>query len=220
MRPRNTIILAVILIALLGYVYVMQSRNGGQLAAQNTPSPTPIPLFSFVTDNATQLQLKDLVKNQTVLVSRQGSTWHMTQPKDSATDPLRIQSALGTLANLEATRVLTNVSELSAFGLITGTLEARVTMSDTTTLDLFVGNPTIDNTANYALKNGDKTQVYLIDNSNVVALQDLLTNPPYPPTATPTPLPTLTPTNTPTITPTPGPGTPSVTPLPSPSPTP
>ncbi len=218
MRLRNTIILAVILIALLGYVYFTQSRNGGQTSAQTTPSPTPIAMFNFVTDNVTQFQVTDLAKNQTVVVSRQGDTWHMQQPKDSATDPLRIQTALGTLADLEATRVLTNVNDLSAFGLITGTIETRLTISNTTPIVLKLGNDTIDQSATYAIKNNDQSQIYLVGSSAVQVLKDLVGNPPYPPTATPTPLPTLTPTSTPTLTPTPGPGTPSATPPPSPTP--
>jgi Domain of unknown function (DUF4340) len=218
MKLRNTIILAVLLLVLLGYAYYVQARGGGSATAQATPSATPVAMFDFVTDNANKFQVTDVQTNQSVVVTRQGDTWHMQQPKDSATDPLRIASALSDVAHLNATRVLTNATDLSAFGLITGTIEARVTMSDTTQYVLKIGDDTVDHTASYALKNDDKSKVYLIDPSTATTLRDFVANPPYPPTATPTPLPTLTPTATPTSTPTPGPGTPSVTPAPSPTP--
>ncbi len=196
----------------------MQSQGASPSAAQGTPVPTPVPVLDVVTDTVSKFQVTDLRKNQAVQVTRQGSTWHMEQPKDSATDPDKISATLGTIAHLEATRVLTDVSDLSAYGLITGTIEARVTLSDTTQYVLKLGDETIDKTASYALKGDDKSKVYLVDTSVATTLQDFVDLPPYPPTATPTPLPTLTPSVTPTMTPTPGPGTPSATPEASPTP--
>ncbi len=218
MQLRNTIILLVVLVVLLGIAFYTQARGVGSSLAQGTPVPTPSPVLDFLTDNVTQFQVADLQKNQTVSVKRQGNTWHMDQPKDSATDPDRISTALGTIAHLTASRVLTNVTDLSAYGLITGTIEARITLSDTTQYVLKLGDETIDKTESYALKGDDKSKVYLIESSVATTLQDFVSTPPYPPTATPTPLPTLTPSETPTQTPTPGPGTPSVTPAPSATP--
>jgi hypothetical protein len=202
MDRRNTIILVVLFLALLvGYLYLTQSRPSGTAQPSGTPSATPAPVFDFLTDNAVKFQVSDLHQNQTVVVTRQGQGWHMEQPKDSATDPVRIGDALDSIAHLDATRVLTNTSDLSGYGLITPTIEVRVTMSDTTQSVLQIGDATLDNSDYYALKGGDK-QVYLISSSTVDTLRTYLDLPPYPPTVTLTPLPTLTPSITPTVTPT------------------
>ncbi len=214
MRLRNTIILVVVLVILLGYVVYTQNTGTAQPKAQTTPEPTPVAMFDVVTDNVGKFQVTDLQKNQTVLVTREGNGWHMQQPKDSATDPDKINRTLVDMANLEATRVLTDVTDLSAYGLITGTLQATTTLSDTTQYALKLGDETIDQTAVYALKGDDKSKVYVLDTTILTALHDFVDLPPYPPTATPTPLPSPTPSITPTATPTPGPGTPSATPEP------
>jgi Domain of unknown function (DUF4340) len=199
MNRRNTIILVVIFVALAGYVYFIQSRNPAGSLASTTPSATPATVFDFLTDNAVKFQVSDLHKNQTVVVTRQGQDWHMQQPKDSAADPVRIGDALDSVAHLDATRVLTNTTDLSAYGLITPTIEVRVTMSDTTQSLLQIGDATLDKSDYYALKGGDK-QVYLISSSTIDTLRNYLDDPPYPPTPTLTPLPTLTPSPTPTAT--------------------
>lgn len=201
MNRNTTIILLVIFIALAGYVYFVQPRTAGTATPSGTPSATPAPVFDFLTDNVTKFQVTDLQKKETVDVTRQGAdNWHMDQPKDSATDPLRVADALGSIAHLEATRVLTKTTDLSAYGLVTMTIEARVTMSDTTQYVLQIGDPTLDKSDYYALKGGDKT-VYLIASSTVDTLRNYLDQPPYPPTPTLTPLPTLTPSATPAVTP-------------------
>lgn len=218
MDLRKTLILAAIFVALGGYAIFIQFRNPATSQALPTPSATPVPVFNFLTDNVSKLQASDLKKNQTVVVTRQGDGWRMEQPKDSPTDPVRIGDALGSIAHLEATRVFTNVADLAAYGLITPTIEARVTMSDTTQYVLQIGDETPEQSGYYALKGGDK-QVYLVSTSVFQTLTDYIDNPPYPPTPTLTPLPTLTPSSTPTVTPTGTITPPSSTPTTATSPT-
>lgn len=209
MNRRNTIILVIVFVALAGYAYYIQSRGPVSSQASATPSATPATVFEFLTDNAVKFQVSDLHQNQTVVVSRQGEGWHMEQPKDSATDSSRVGVALDTIAHMDAVRVLTSTVELSAYGLVTPTIEVRVTMSDTTQSVLQIGDATADKANYYALKGGDK-QVYLISSSSVDTFRNYLDLPPYPPTPTLTPLPTLTPSSTPTVTATAG--TPQATP--------
>ncbi len=209
MRLRNTIILLVILIVLLGIAFYSQSQNPSSAVAQSTPSPSPVPVFQITSDKVSQFQVSDPQKNQTVLVVRQGQDWRMQQPKDSATDPLRVEGAITNLTQLDATRVLTNVTDLGPFGLITPTIEARMVLSDSTQYVIKIGKNTLDSNSSYALKGDDKSTVYLIPVSVSTVLSDFVNTPPYPPTATPSPMPSLTPT----MTPTPG-GTPSPSPTP------
>ena len=215
---RKTLILLVIFAALVGIAFFIQSRNPATSQALPTPSATPVPVFSFLTDNVSKFQASDLKKSQTVVVARQGDSWHMEQPKDSATDPVRIGDALGSIAHLEATRVFTDVADLGAYGLITPTIEARVTMSDTTQFVLQIGDAAPDQSGYYALKGGDK-QVYLVSSTLFQTLTDFVDNPPYPPAPTLTPLPTLPPSATPTVTPTGTITPPSATPTAAASPT-
>jgi hypothetical protein len=171
-----------------------------------------VALSDLSVGNVTAFQVTNLENNQTVQVTLQGKDWHMQQPKDSATDPDKIESTISTVAHVEATRVLTDVADLSAYGLITGTIRATMTLSDTTQFVLKLGNSTIDNSSSYALKGDDKSKIYVIDSSVAAMLKDFVDMPPYPPTATPTLPPSPTPGVTPTVSSTLAPAAPTPTP--------
>ncbi len=213
MKLRNTIILLVVLVVLGGYAWYISNNNVAPItgAATGTPAPTPVVMFDVVTDKVNKFQVTDLKKNLTVSVTRQGDNWHMDQPKDSDTDLLKIDSTLSQLSHLEATRVLTNTTDLGQFGLTSPSIQATMVLTDSTQFVLKIGDETPDKADYYALKGDDKT-VYLISASIGQALIDYLDQPPYPPTPTPTPLPSLTPTATPP----PGTGTPEATATPTP----
>ncbi len=211
MKLRNTIILLVILAALGGYAWYISNNNVPPVTGGSTPVPTPVVIFDFVTDNVNRFQVTDTKTNQTVSVARQGSDWHMSQPKDSPTDSIAVAGTLSQLAHLEATRVLTNTTDLGQYGLTSPAIQAQMTLSDTTQYVLKIGDATPDKADYYALKGSDN-QVYLIPASVQQALTQYLSNPPFPPTVTPTPLPTLPATATPP----PGTGTPESTATPTP----
>ncbi len=214
MKLRNTVILLVIVAALGGYAWYISNNEVQPLTGPTrTPVPTPVVMFEIPTDSVTKFQVTDNKKNQTVSVSRQGQDWHMDQPKDSATDSIKILGAIADVANLSATRALTNTADLSQYGLTNPSIVATLTLSDTTQYVLKIGDATPDQADYYALK-GDDKQVYLVAASTEQGLADFISNPPFPPTITPTPLPSLTPTATP------GPGTPTATPPASDTPAP
>ncbi|MGB8646132.1 MAG: DUF4340 domain-containing protein [Anaerolineae bacterium] len=216
MKFRNTIILLVLLIAVGGYAwYISQNQVTPFTGARNTPVPTPVNVFDVSTDSVTKFQVTDTKKNLTVSVTRQGQDWHMDQPKDSATDTIKILGAIGDLAHLDATRVLTNTTDLSQYGLDNPAIIATMTLSNTSQSVLKIGNATPDQGDYYALK-GNDNQVYLVSAATHQGLADFLSDPPFPPTVTPTPLPTLPDTPTPA----PGTGTPTASGTPAPAATP
>ncbi|MGE5138437.1 MAG: DUF4340 domain-containing protein [Rudaea sp.] len=218
MNRRNTVILVVVFLVLAGYAYWTQFReqSTGNLAG-STPLPTPVVIFDFNSDSVNGFAVTDVATKENVVVSKQGTDWTMEQPKQGPAESVKVASAIAPLAHLDASRVLTGTTDLSAFGLITGTIEARLTLTNTQQITFKVGDATPDNAGYYFLKGGEQ-QVYIVATYIVDGLKEFLTSPPYTPTPTFTPLPTLTPTMTPTITPTPGPGTPTVAPAPSPTP--
>ena len=111
------------------------------------------------------------------------------------------------LASLKASRVLTDVTNLGQYGLITPTLEARIVMSDSKQYAITIGGKTPDTRSYYAMYTGDNTRVFLIDAPSIDAVKGWLDTPPYEPTPVPTntPMPTPVETPTPTATETPKP---------------
>ena len=196
MKLRNTIILVVVFVALAGYAYYLTRNPSTASTAQTTPVPTPVTMFDFTSDQVTKFVVTDLKNKQAVSVTHQGQDWHMDQPKDSATDSIKILGTIANISHLTASRVLTNTSDLAQYGLTSPSIEASMTLSDTTQAVLRIGDATVDKQDYYAQK-GNDPQVYLIASSVQQSLADFIKNPPYPPTPTPTPLPTLTPTATP-----------------------
>ncbi|MGE5139271.1 MAG: DUF4340 domain-containing protein [Rudaea sp.] len=196
MKLRNTIILVVVFVALAAYAYYLTRNPSAASTAQTTPVPTPVSMFNFTSDQVTKFVVTDLKNKQTVSVTHQGQNWHMDQPKDSPTDSIKILGTIANISHLDASRVITGTSDLAQFGLTSPSIEAQLTLSDTTQAVLRIGDATVDQ-QNYYAQKGNDPQVYLIASSIEQSLADYIKNPPYPPTPTPTPLPTLTPTATP-----------------------
>jgi hypothetical protein len=201
LNPRTTLIVVVLFALLAGYVFFVEwNKTPEQLNAQlGTPtSKPPAYVLQFDSLQVQQIQISDLRAARQVTVARSSDGWQL-KPMDQPADKFMVELALGSLANLSANRVLTNVVDLAPYGLVTATLEARVVMSDSKQFAVTIGNKTPDSRYFYAIYTGDKSKVFLIDVGSINTLQDWLDKPPYQPTATPTlpPLPTPTATETP-----------------------
>lgn len=214
MKPRTTLIIAAIFALLAGYVYFFElNKTPEQLSQQlGTPTITPRPyVMQFDPAQVTTLEVADLRAPRQVRLTRDRANWQVTLPIEKGADNFQVESVLTTLANLQATRVLTNVTNLAPFGFVTPTLEVRIAMSDQKEYAITIGNKSPNNMAYYAVYTGDQSRVFLLDTPNVDKLKDWLDTPPYEPTPTPTFTPTLTPTATPPI-----PETPAATETPKP----
>ena len=193
MKPRNTLIVLAIFAVLLGYVWFVEyPKTPAQLSTPTPPAPV---VFNLNASDIKTVEVRDLQKPLTVTVSRVGSDWQVEQPVAKPGDSAAIDAAVSQLASLQATRVLTDVTDLAPFGLVTPTLEARMVMSNTMQYAITVGSKTPDQSSYYVAYTGDK-KVFIVDSTAIDALSAWLTAPPYQPTPTPTFTPTtpLTPT--------------------------
>jgi hypothetical protein len=209
-KPRTTLIIVALFALLAGYVYFFElNKTPEQIsAALGTPTAKPPQYVVQVNTSGIQsVEINDLRAPREVKLTRVESGWQVNQPAEKAAERFRVDAALSALANLRASRVLTNVTDLAPFGLITPTLEARIVMSDTQQYAITVGNKSPDNRAYYVVYTGDKAQVFMVDVASIETLKEWLDAPPYEPTPTPTFTPTATPaaTVTPAATETPTP---------------
>lgn len=216
MNPRNTLILAGVFVLLV--VGIKLGENSGLPTQSTTPSPTALPqIYSLSPANVKTIDVRDLHMVRDVQLDRTANGWQITKPDNVAADSAAVDSALSQLTNLQANRVLTDVTDLKPFGLVTATLEVRLIMTDTTPYALTVGDKTPDGSSYYVVYTGDKSKVFTVSSYALDTLMGWLNLPPYQPTPTPTlpPSPTAAPTEagTPGATPSPG-GTPIATPTP------
>lgn len=195
MNPRITLIVVALFALLLGYVYFVElNKTPAQLG---TPVPTAAPqVFSLSSSNVKNIEVRDLRRTREVTITRNESGWQISKPETKPADAPQVDSTLTQLTTLQATRVLTNVTNLAPFGLVTATLEVRLVMSDTTAYAITVGDKTPDGSSYYAVYTGDKSKVFILPSSAVDSLDAWLNTPPYQPT------PTATATATPPVTPT------------------
>jgi hypothetical protein len=125
-------------------------------------------------------------------------------------------------AVLKAGRVFTDVTDLTQYGVLTGTLEARMIMRDSTPYAITVLNKTTAGDGYYAIYTGSKqAPLFIIASRLVDEWLGWFDNPPYPATPTPTFAPPPTVSATQTVSPTvAAPGiVPTLLPSPAPSPT-
>ena len=208
MKPRNTLIVVAIFAALLGYIYFFEiNKTPEQLSAQlGTPTARP-PVYTlqFNPSDVASIQVSDLQAARQVVAKRNSDQWQITSPANKTGDSPTIESAVSALSSLQASRVLTDVTDIAPYGLVTPTIEVRMVMSDTKQYAITVGNKTPNGSDYYVAYTGDKSKVFLISTSSIDEVKGWLDTPPYQPTPTPTFTPSLTPsvTDTPEVTPTP-----------------
>ncbi len=211
MNPRITVILVALFAVLLGYVYLVELNKTPEQLGTPTPPAQP-QVFQLNANDVKSIEVRDLRAPRMTKITRTEKGWAIEQPVQKDADSPAIDSAVGQLARLQASRVLTDVNDLAPFGLVTATLEARLIMSDTTPYALTVGNKTPNGSDYYAVYTGDKSKVFIVNGTAINNLVAWLDKPPV----EPTPIPTSTPAP---ATPT-GAATPEITPAPAASPTP
>jgi hypothetical protein len=190
MNQRNTLILLVILAALVAYVYFGEIQKG---TGQGTETPSSQPaVFNLSDQDILGLKVTTADGKSVELKREAGKPWTMVSPTSQGVDDTRVNSLVVELAQLKASRALTQTTNLAEYGLITSTFTADITMTGGVTHTLLVGETNPSGSSYYALADGKQTPVYLIYSSNIDELQRLVTQPPYPPTPTPTTLPSPT----------------------------
>lgn len=188
MKPRNTIIVLVILALLAGYVYYDQQQSA------SAPTATPVPQLKVLDlnpDDVTGIQVTTPVSR--TLAHKDNNVWQMDEPSKEEADTARLNNLVKQFARLTATRALTETpSDLAQYGLVTGTLTMTLQLKDNRSEVVRFGDPAVGSTSYFAQHISDP-KVYLISPSVYGDLRQLLDMPPKKPTPTPTPLPTNTP---------------------------
>ncbi len=200
MNPRITLIIVAVFAALFGYVYFVELNKTPEQLGTPTPEVPP-PVFALNANDVKRIEVRDLRAARQTIMARTESGWTIEAPVQKGADSPTVDSTVGQLARLDATRVLTNVTDLKPYGLLTATLEVRMIMTDTTPYALTVGDKTPNGSQYYAVYTGDTSKVFLVDSSTIGTLTGWLDNPPVEPTPTPTWTPTPPETPTPATTP-------------------
>ncbi len=200
MKPRTTLLLVGVFLALLAYVYFSEMRR--PQASDATTTPTPAPIVNVVADQVLGIKISGGGK-ETRLSRPAGGDWKLEAPAPGPADATRVSEFLGRVATLNPTRSLGDVGPLEDYGLAQPAMEITLTLADGSAQVLDIGAENPQQTAYYARVQG-QTGVHLVAALTVQSAQEMLDTPPVPPTPTPTA------TGTPEVTATPAPtGTPA-----------
>jgi hypothetical protein len=195
MIRRNTWILLVLLVALVGFYFWLKDRQAKQ-AALATPTPGVITLFSAAAGTPTDIKLESALGSVVDFGRDQSGTWVVKAPSVAAANQANAEAAA---IQVGALRVLANIQlGPDVVGLDKPSNTMTVTYVGGQTHKLLVGSVTPIQNGYYAQLDGGPIQV--VDKIGMDALLGLLTNPPY--------LATLTPSASPTPPPAPATDTP------------
>lgn len=186
---RTVILLVVSLVVIVAVLLITNPAN----APSETPTPVAGsgPVFGEI--DQTTITGISITNNDTgettVLAKDEGGAWAITEATNStdrATDQTAVSSALSTFATLASSESFTT-ENLADFGLDSPTY-TLVMLAGETTYTLQIGNKAPANPRYYALVNDDSSTVYVVQQTQVDDLTDLIAAPPYvpPPTATAT----------------------------------
>jgi hypothetical protein len=164
-RRLKTLILAVLLIALGGYVYFFELAKGDKGKSEK--------LLNFKQDEAAAIDLT--YPNRAIQIQKDPSgKWKLTQPVRADADGSTVGSLLGALAASDIKRTLEKnpgTADLKSFGLEPPAVKVSITLKNGLTLPtLAVGVKTPLGDSAYARRGRDPT-VYLTDGSIVLALE-------------------------------------------------
>lgn len=165
MRRLKTLILAVLLIALGGYVYFFELSKGDKGKSEK--------LLDFKQDEAAAIDLT--YPNRAIQIQKDPSgKWKLTQPMRADADDATVGSLLAALAASDLKRTLEKkpgAADLKSFGLEPPAIKVSITLKNGLTLPTFaVGAKTPLGDSAYVRRGSDPT-VYLTDGSIVLALE-------------------------------------------------
>lgn len=194
MKPRTTLVLLGLFLALLAYVYFGEVRRPSSEPA----TPTPPPIWKVTAEEVVGLTVRS-GGQETRLTRRAGGEWSLEAPQAEPADEGRVSRVLDNLVNVSPSRTFTETAgPLADYGLEQPSLEVTLRLADERTEVLHIGAPNPQQTAHYAQVEGQEAW-HLVPSWLVTSLQELVDKPPVRPT--PTPEPSATPAET--VTPTP-----------------
>lgn len=182
MKPRTTLILGGVFLALLAYVYFGEIRRPPAPDANATPTPAPI--MNVAADQVLGITVRG-GEQETRLSREQGGEWQLEAPVPGPADTARVDQFLDRVATLSPTRTLDEPGSLEDYGLDQPALEVTLTLGDGSTQVLQIGAANPQGTAYYVQVQG-LDGVHLVSALLQQSAQEMLDTPPVPPTPTPT----------------------------------
>jgi Domain of unknown function (DUF4340) len=177
-NPRLTAALVALFVVLAGAVWWLELRSPGAVAS---PVAGQAPVFDLKPDEVSRVEVVDSGKS--AAVERTGDGWRLVQPAVDEADARRVDSAVGQVAKLNATRKLEDASDLASYGLSSPTIRLLLNMKDGSSQELLIGSKTPDQ-ASYYVKRADSPAIFV---TATFALGDLTRWPTDPPRPRPTP---------------------------------
>ena len=198
MNRRTTLVLFVVVVLLGAYVLFVQAPKDKK-AAEATPTLVGGGgvVWSMSADQILSVRIVDRVKNRSVSFAKSSANlgvWSVTEPEPAAADQNAAASAAASFTNLHYSTMITTVTDLSGFGVLTPTYTIELKLADGSALKLAVGSKTPTDIGYYVLRDNE-TSVLVVDTGTMDTVLKLLDTPPLVPTPTPTstPNPTLPP---------------------------
>jgi hypothetical protein len=197
MNRRNTLILLIILVILIGLSVYLSNQKSKQ-AAQATPTAGTAFLFTVNDGVPNDIKISDST-GQSVEINRStNDAWGLLAPTVTAADQGSVGAAL---SQINALRIMNNVElGLDVVGLDKPSYVINISYPSAKAHKLLVGSVTPIQNGYYVQLDG--SQVQIVDKQGLDSILGLLTNPPY--AATLTPIASATSTSEP-ATPTPNP---------------
>jgi uncharacterized protein DUF4340 len=202
MIRRETWILIVILAALVGLAWYLNSP-ASPTKASNTPTATiETPQYLFTNDAKliSSISVTDKDGNTFLIERGPGSVWLIKKPIEAIADQTKGEDAAMQVASLRILTTLESAPDPSATGLDKPAYEFSVLTTDGKTSTVKIGSLTVTGSGYYA--QGETGNVVVLNKLSVENITGLLNNPPYAETPTPSPVVTETPTPTLEFTPT------------------
>ena len=189
MNPRMTLILAIILAILAGYAYWLSRENNEQ---DPVDAQTDRPIYETEYSEYDVVELEVAGRPGTVHFARTEETptqdWARLLPtplRPGELDQVRVNGAAVRMAQLTASQLITNVTDLVQYGLDTPALTVTLTISNGQKITLYAGSETPVGGNRYLRLAKDPASVYLVFGFAVDDLRSLIENPPLAPTPLP-----------------------------------
>src|SRR5207248_2228793 len=163
--PRLTAALVAVFVALAGAVWWLELRSP---EAADKPPAGQAPVFDLKPDDVSRVEVID--SGKTATVERTDAGWRLVEPTADAADATRIDTAVGQVAKLNATRKLEDASDLASYGLSSPTSRLLLNMKDGSSQELLIGSKTPDQTS-YYVKRADSPAIFV---TATFALVDLM----------------------------------------------
>ena len=154
MKFRGLLVATLVCAALAGVLYWSDHRKPSAEAAKPDADAAPS-ILKLSEDSINQVELKK-AGAQTILLTRSGSAWKITEPKPFAADQTAVSSILSTISSLNSERLVEDKSaNLQRYGLDHPSLEIDATEKNGKVQSLLLGDATPTGSAVYAALVGD-----------------------------------------------------------------